>query len=415
MKKYWLLLILPVVLLLWWGLDRRQSAPQVRFATVERTRIESTVSTNGKVEPAEWAAARSETAGVVRSIAVHRGENVKAGQALVVLDTTAAQSDLAGAQAREEEARAESVTVSQGGKAATLADLNDKIKTAQAAEEVAQRNYDSLRRLAAAQAATRLQVEEAKDVLDHAKLLLAGLQDQRRTLVTASDKAVAQAKLHESQAAVALAQHRVSLGDIKAPISGTVYQLGNRPADGLTDLKIGAYLQPGELVALIGNLDQVKVTVYVDEPDLGRVALNDRVDITWDARPGQTWRGRVNKLPTQVIALGTRTVGEVTTIVDNPNHDLLAGVTVNATIVSKVVSDALSIPKAALRSMRGVSGVYKLKGDSIFWAPVGTGISDVNNVQIVSGLKQGDRVAERVVEPSDAEIRSGMRVRPVAE
>jgi HlyD family secretion protein len=157
------------------------------------------------------------------------------------------------------------------------------------------------------------------------------------------------------------------------------------------------------------------VTVYVDEPDLGRVALNDPVTITWDARPGQKWRGRVNRLPTQVIALGTRTVGEVTTIVDNPNHDLLAGVTVNATIVSKVVNDALSIPKAALRSIRGASGVYKLKGDSILWTPVRTGVSDVNNVQIVSGLKRGDRVAERVLEPSDAEIRNGMRVHPVAE
>jgi RND family efflux transporter MFP subunit len=201
---------------------------------------------------------------------------------------------------------------------------------------------------------------------------------------------------------VALARRRLSLGQVSAPISGTVYQF---------DLKIGAYLQPGELVALVGDIDDVKVTVYVDEPDLGRVGLNMPVSITWDARPGQKWWGRVDRLPTQVVSLQARTVGEVTTIVNNPNHDLLPGVTVNATIISKVENDTLSIPKAALRTIRGSTGVYKLRGNSLVWTPVKTGISDINNVQILSGLELGDRVADRVIEPSDAEITNGMRVR----
>jgi HlyD family secretion protein len=406
MRKYWLLLILPVLLVLWWGLDHRGSMPQIHFVKVQRSRIESTVSTNGKVEPAEWAAARTETAGVVRAISVQRGETVARGQTLVRLDIAAAQSDLAAAQAKQQEAQAESEIVGQGGKASQLASIADSIRTQQAVVDAAQRNYDSLQRLAAVQAATKLQVQNAKDALDRAKLQLSALEDQRRTLVTTNDKAVAQAKLHDAQAAVALARHKVDVSEIRAPISGTVYQF---------DIKVGAYLPPGELVALVGNLDQVKVIVYVDEPDLGRVGLGNPVSITWDARPGQKWSGRVDKLPTQVIALGTRTVGEVTTIVDNPNHDLLPGVTVNATITSRVVKDAVTIPKAALRILRGTSGAYKLQGDSIVWTPVQTGISDVNNVQILSGLREGEQVADRVVEPSDAELNNGMRVRAVMD
>ena len=139
------------------------------------------------------------------------------------------------------------------------------------------------------------------------------------------------------------------------------------------------------------------------------------VNITWDARPGQKWSGRVNRLPTEVVALGTRTVGEVTTIVDNPNHDLLPGVSVNVTIVSKVVNDVVSIPRAALRSRNSATGVYKLAGKTIAWVPVTAGISDVNNVQILSGLEAGDKVADRVVDPSDAEMRSGMRVKVQSE
>lgn len=405
MRRYWILLLLPLLLALWWGLDHRGSAPEIHFAAVQRAKIESTVSTNGKVEPAEWAAARAETAGVVSNVAIQRGQNVTAGQTLVTLDISAAQSDLAGAQAKELEAQTETATLGQGGRESALTSVNNSIRTAQAAVEVAQRNYDSMQRLAAQQAATKLQVQDAKDALDRAKLQLAAFQDQRRTLVTASDKSVAQAKLRDAQAALALARHRVGLGDIRSPIAGTIYQF---------DLKRGAYLQPGDLVALVGDLDEVKVTVYVDEPDLGRVSKGAPVKITWDARPGQTWMGHVEKLPTEVTALGTRTVGEVTTIVSNPDHDLLPGVTVNATVISRVVEDALSIPKAALRQLDGQSGVFKLTGATIAWTPVKTGVSDVNNVQILSGLAVNDRVADRVVSPPDAEVKNGMRVRPVS-
>jgi HlyD family secretion protein len=406
MRKYWIPAVLLALLGLWWGLDHRGSAPVIHFSTAKRMRIESSVSTNGKVEPVDWAAARAETAGVVRAIEVQRGQEVKAGQTLVLLDTTSAQSDLAAALAREEEAQAETQTVGQGGKASQLASLNDSIRTAQTALEIAQRSYEAIERLANQQAATKLQLQEAKDAVERAKLQLSGLEDQRRTLVTDSDKSVAQARLHDAQAEVSLAQHRIGLGTIKTPISGTLYQF---------DLKLGAYLQPGDIVGLIGNLDQVKVTVYVDEPDLGRVAEGMPVTITWDARPGQKWFGHVNKLPTEVTALGTRTVGEVTTIVDNPNHDLIPGVTVNATIISKVIPDALAIPKAALRVIQGVNGVYKLQGDHLVWTPVKPGASDINNVQILEGLRDGGKVADRIVEPSDAEIRNGMRVRPTID
>jgi hypothetical protein len=91
---------------------------------------------------------------------------------------------------------------------------------------------------------------------------------------------------------------------------------------------------------------------------------------------------------------------------------LLPGVTVNATVVSAVVKDALAIPKAALRTLRGAPGVYLLSGKTVRWTPVKTGVSDVNNVQIRSGLRLGDRVAEQ---NGDTEISNGIRVNPVLD
>ena len=397
-------MLLPLALLLWWGLDRGEAAPEIHFSTVRLTTIQSTVLTNGKVEPAQWAAARVETAGVVRSIQVQRGEAVKAGQTLLSLDRTAAAAELAGALAREQEAEAENTSVRQGGKASQIADLDSRIATAEAAVQATQRAYDADRRLLEQQAVTKLQVQTEQDALERAKLQLQGLRDQRKALVTISDRAVAQAKLNDAQAAVASARRELAHGVVIAPISGTVYQF---------DLKVGAYLEPGQLVALIGDLDRVKVTVYVDEPDLGRIGLGMPVKITWDARPGQVWWGKVDKLPTEVVALQTRTVGEVSTVVSNPNHDLLPGVSVNAMIISQEQQNAPSIPKAALRTLNGRTGVFKLNGTSITWTPVQTGVSDINSVQILGGLSLGEHVADRAVQPPDAEIKNHMRVKPV--
>src|SRR5205085_11475116 len=117
MKKSWLLLIIPALLLLWWGLDSREPTPEVHFAQVRHLTIESTVPTNGKVEPVEWAAARAEAPGVVRTVEIQRGQRVEAGQRLMTLDTTAAQSEVAAALAKEQEAHTEVARLAQGGRA----------------------------------------------------------------------------------------------------------------------------------------------------------------------------------------------------------------------------------------------------------------------------------------------------------
>lgn len=398
MKRYWIVLPILLIVLLWWAFGSAKRAPGIHFAVVGRTTIESTVPTNGKVEPVEWAAARAEVAGVVQTVDVQRGQDVTKGRTLVTLDAASTRSALAAALAAQESAETDLANLKRGGKEGALSSIESSIHSGQTAVEVAQRNYDSLARLEKQQAATRQQVLDAADALTRAKQQLNAYQEQRRTLVTTGDMSVAEAKLQDANAALAYARHQLALATVKSPLTGTVYQF---------DLKKGAYLQPGSLVAYVGQLDRVKVTVYVDEPDLGRVKKGMPVDFTWEAHPGRHWWGTVEKLPTEVVPLDTRHVGEVTTIVDNPNHDLLPGVTVNATVVSAVAKNAVAIPKQALNGLGNKQGVYKLKSDStIVWTPVQTGVSDVNNVQILSGLQVGDRVAMR----GDTELKSGMQV-----
>ncbi|MEO7146014.1 MAG: efflux RND transporter periplasmic adaptor subunit, partial [Bryobacteraceae bacterium] len=337
MKRFlWILAALGSGALLWWLVARRSAPPELPFTRVNRETIVSTLSTNGKAEPLEWAPARVERAGLVNRIFIHKGQTVARGAPLVELDSRDIQTALANAEARITEATAELDLLNRGGRAAEIAPLDSGLAQARLDLEAARKDYESLQRLAAEQAATPLEVRTAKERMDRAQAQIRGFDERRAALVAPTDKTIAQAKLSAAQADAALAQRNLALSTVRAPIPGVIYQF---------DLKPGAYLNPGDLIANIGQLANVRVTIYVDEPELGRVEKGMPVVITWDALPGRQWSGTVEKLPTQIVALGTRQVGEVGCIIGNPGNDLLPGTNVNVEIRSKVVPDALTLPK----------------------------------------------------------------------
>ena len=208
--------------------------------------------------------------------------------------------------------------------------------------------------------------------------------------------------MQETEAAVRSARERLSQGSIYAPIGGTLYSLPARP---------GTYLNPGDLVASIGNIDHLRVRVYVDEPELGRVRVGQPVKITWDGLPSHSWTGAVEKKPAEIIPLGTRQVGEVQVTIDNPNHELVPGTNVNAEVRTNLVENALTIPKETMHRENGVVGVYLLQDGRVVWRPVKVGVASVTRAQIIEGLQDNDRVAL----PSDHALKDGDPVRPIIQ
>jgi len=396
----WLLLVLGAAAAVagWWIAKRKNQPPEIAFARVTRETINSTVPTNGKVEPVEWAAARADRAGAVREIHVRRGQSVRANEPLVDLDASDAQAERSTAEARIAQTRAELETLSKGGRAADLAEISSSLDRARLDLETAQKEYAALSRLQKQQAATQQEVTAAKEKVERAQLQIQSLEAKKSALVAAPDRASAQARLQDAEAALRLADDHIRQSVVRAPIDGFVYQF---------DLKPGAFLNAGDSVALIGRLERVHVNVYVDEQDLGRVAKGMPVAITWDALPDRIWMGAVDKTPVQIVPLGSRQVGEVTCLIENPNRDLLPGANVNAEIKTDSVENALTIPKEALRREGSRTGVYLLDGERVVWRDVKMGVNNTTRTQ-VEGLQDGDAVALL----SDKPLKNGMTVRP---
>jgi HlyD family secretion protein len=381
---------------------KKTTPPEVDFTKVVRETMVSTLPTNGKVEPIEWMPVRAERTGLVTKVLVNRGQQVSKDEPLIELDTRIATAEVSKAQAAIHEAQTQQQVLEQGGRIAERQQTEADLARTRLDLEAAQKNYQTLDRLVGKQAATRQDLDSARQTVEQLQLRIHSLEEHKAALVTGTDKEIARARVQQAESTVTIARTNLELSVIHAPMDGTLYDF---------DLKQGAFVNAGDPIAKVGRLDRVRVTVYVDEPDLGKVRKGEVVNITWDALPGHQWKGEVDKLPTQIVPLGTRQVGEVGCVIENPQRDLIPNANINAEIQATVVEKALALPKEAIRREGSETGVYLLQGDRVVWRKIGLGVSSYTKSQVLSGLSQGDAVAL----PSEKPLKNGAKVEPVYE
>jgi HlyD family secretion protein len=246
-----------------------------------------------------------------------------------------------------------------------------------------------------------MEVQAQSDKVRQVEIEIAGYEKRRNSLVARPDVDAAEARLQDAETTLRLARQRAEQGVVRAPMAGEVYGLAIRQ---------GAYLNTGDLAANIGRLDRLRVRVYVDEPLLGRVAEGEPVTIRWEALPGKQWQGAVSRKPTAIQALGSRQVGEVICLIENPGRDLIPGTNVDAEIRTAVVNDALVIPKETLHHDDAGDYVLLLQGATVERRAVKTGVATVTLLQVIEGLSEGSQIAI----PGDVPLKPGDRVTPVS-
>jgi HlyD family secretion protein len=394
----WALAAGAVALLAWviLGSSRPVAVPAARAS---RQTLESVVTTNGKIEPAEWIAVRAERDGLLRSIQLTKGQKVRKGDILASFESGAAQSRLASAEARAAQARAELKTLTQGGRPAEIATIDNSIERTKLELSQAERDLASLERLLEKKAATGFEVEEARKRIEQTRLRLKTFERDRASVINPAEQEAIEARLRDANAAADLARREMAQSVLRAPMDGTIYQVDVRP---------GAFVTAGAPIAAIGTVDRLVAIVYVDEPELGRVRLGLPLTISWDAQPGRQWSGTVSRLPTQIVALGTRQVGEVACEIENRDGALLPGTNVNVTIRTDRAESVVAVPKEAVERRGRETGVFIIDGGILRWRTIRLGISDVTRVEVQEGLKEGELVAL----PSDTKLAEGMTVTP---
>jgi HlyD family secretion protein len=356
----------------------------VRAAVAERTELKSTIATNGKVEPQVNFEAHAPYSGLIKKRYVHEGERVTEGTLLIAMDDTDARSRLATALAALRSAQATYGAMLKGGTQEERINLNGDIQRTQADRDQAQRDVDALKKLQLTGAASASEVAAAQQRLATANTSLQLLQQRKTERYDTGDIERAKAVFEEAQAAYSAAQSLQNQANVRAPFAGTVYSIPVSKSE---------YVQQGDRLLQMADLSKLQVRGYFDEPEIGKLSVGQAITIEWDARPGKLWHGHVERVPSTIITYGTRNVGEVLITIDDGDENLLPNTNVRVTVVVANEGSALNIPREALHTDRGKSYVYRIVNGTLRRTPVTVGNLNLTQVEILTGLKEGDEVA----------------------
>ena len=292
-----------------WGPNGSQSA--VRYVTepVARGDLTVTVTATGTVQPTNQVEISSELSGIVRTVLVDYNSPVTLGQTLATLDTDKLKASADSSRAR--------LTVAKA-----------KVREAEANLVESKLQFERIQKLVEKKVSSGQQLESADAAF------------QRATAVLESAKG----EVAATEGNLTLDATNLAKAEIKSPITGVVLARNVEPGQ-----TVASSLQAPILFTIAEDLTKMEVQVDVDEADVGNVKDGQKATFTVDAYPHRQFTAEIREL-----RFGSEVVQGVVTykavlITDNSELLLRPGMTATAEIVVEKVSDAVTVPNAALR------------------------------------------------------------------
>jgi HlyD family secretion protein len=284
---------------------------------VEKGNITNTVTATGTIEAMTTVKVGTQVSGIIEHVYVDFNDNVKQGQILAKLDETALRAQLEQSQASVDQAQAqlnyEEATYKR------LKALFDKDLIAQADYDQALYNYEN----------SKASLSNTKSALDRTKVNLA-------------------------------------FATILSPIDGVV--LNRAIEEGQT---VAASFNTPEMFTIVNDLTQMEVQTSVDEADIGKVKLGQRVEFSVDAYPDLKFTGNVSEVRLQPVTTNNVVTYDVILSAPNPDKKLMPGMTASATIYVEEKADALILSGKAMRFTPDKEYLQKMMAEMMKNAPKG--------------------------------------------
>ena len=204
-------------------------------------------------------------------------------------------------------------------------------------------------------------------------------------------------QLQNAKASLESAQDRLDDYMVTSPITGTVVEKTVKAGD-----NVGTGSNSNNTLCIIYDLTYLEMTLNIDELDIDNVEVGQTVNITSDAKAGQTYTGVVTKVSVVGNTSGGTTTYPVTVRIDETDG-LRPGMNVDAEIVLSSADDVLAIPSLAVNrgdtvlvtsdSPSAANALEQEAPEGYAYVQVTTGVSDDSYIEITSGLQEGDTVA----------------------
>ena len=398
----------------------RKGVVTVQTGKVQRLDLTSIVSASGEIKPKTYVNIGANAFGKITRLYVKEGDRVKKGQLLAQLENVQSTADVNATQA--------SLEVGQTDAVAAEAALNTSVADLNRAKSDAER--------------AKLDWDRAQGLFKEA-LIAKSEYDMRKAAFETAAQAqarVAQAKAQKDSAGRRISQIRANLTHAADVLQKTTYaapfdgMITNLPVREGETVVIGIQNSPGSTLMTIAEMSVLTAEVKVDETDIVNVRLGQPAEVSIDAMPKRPFKAVVSEIGNNAIVRSTGVSTsqqtsasqeakdfKVVVTLQNPPEDLRPGLTATAKITTAARGNALSVPIQALtvrtqsdleprrddkgavqaatpqsqpkdKAKEEIQGVFVIRNGKGEFVPVQTGIAGVADIEVLSGLKEGDEI-----------------------
>jgi HlyD family secretion protein len=421
-----------IILLILLGGGEKEGIQVSAEVATQRTITES-VNASGKVHPEVEVKVSPDISGEVVELTVEEGDTVQKGQVLarIYADIYASQRDQASAGVAQMQA--------------TLSNSRAQLGSLKAALDQAESNYKRQQQLLSEKVISRAEFEQAEQLYLSARANYnAALQGIRAN----------EASVQSAMASLNRASKDVTRATITAPMTGVVSLLAVKKGERV----VGTAQMAGTEMMRIADLNSIEVRVDVPESDIPKVKVGDTAMVEVEAFTNRKFKGTVYKIANPVPSLGAASGNEVTTykvhirLLYDSYADLLRkgngfpfrpNMNASADIQTRTETNVLSVPLNAVttRDKKNDKPVAKktadkdqddadqsssgedseevvfllMKDGSVKKYAVKTGIQDINYIQVITGIKAGDKVITGPFNTVAKTLRDGTKVKVVTK
>jgi HlyD family secretion protein len=407
----------------------QSSVTKVSTGKAVRQDLTSIVNGTGQIKPKTYVNIGATAFGRITHLYVKEGDHVKAGATLATVESVQPQATV---QAQQATIAAANTDITSYLAAEKTAEAN--IAQGKADLEQKQLDYNRSQALFNDKLIAKQDYDAKKAAYDMAVATLA----QRQAALAQSRAQTESQRGHMNQAVASQRANYDALDKTvsRAPFDGLVTNVPVREGETVV---LGIQNAEGSTLMTLADMSVITAEVKVDETDIVNVSLNQAADVTVDALPGRVFKGHVTEVGDQAllrttgVATSQSTTGteeakdfKVVVTLDQTTDELRPGLSATAKITTAQKPNALTIPiqslvqrdpaaEKTLAANNGkppsgvaalpagaatktqlVQGVYVLHTDHkkqrVVFVPVTTGITGATDIEVLSGLKEGDQI-----------------------
>jgi PAS domain S-box-containing protein len=365
--------------------------------------ISSGITLTGNIEPLEIVNVICPFSGRIADKHFSYGKEVRKGDLLLQLDTSALEVRLREAQSALIKARQHYNKIKDWNTSSEVSRARRSYIKAKNALEALKRKREDTKRLFERGIVSAQEWESTDSQFDNQKLDFETIKEELESVLRQGDRQqvnIAHMQLANARALVQDIEAKIKKSDVRAPVAGVVILPTSTDNIRQEDFQIGGAVADNSVLLAIGNLEGLTVRTKADEVDIGKIRTGQKVAVTGDAFPNVSLEGSIRDIASQGRGNKMPTF-DVTVTVNKVSAEQKQKVRLGMTSILEVKvyenPSALLVPLTAVRlsgNKRFVAIRDQVSGQ-VKTVEVQTGMTTINSVEIIKGLQAGEAVLVR--------------------